>query len=340
MYIIGDIGSNFNNMEQAEQLIKGLKDAGADAAKFQWISHKKLYGFDPDVNVNGVWGKINEFFKDRNNKIHTMTKGDIKFLHSLCLRHKIDFMCSVFDPEDVRFLDTLVSYHKVASCEISHKRLLESLSHLAIKPVIVSTGCANDEDIEYAIAVLGQKNTRLMACDCAYPSTKLDITNVTALRTRWGLPVGLSDHTLDILSIPYAAKWFVSASFLEKHVKIDNKCKSADAGHSITLADFKRMVARINGGASYSEQRIPLDILKLHKRRAIAIRQIYPDDKLSYGGNYDWARVPYDPERFAQTGLPYDEAIYAHNGEIEGHVSTKAVKAGRAIPRAYIREKE
>jgi N-acetylneuraminate synthase len=338
MYIIGEIGSNFNNMEQAEQLISGLKKAGADAAKFQWIDHKKLYGFEPDSNINGIWGKINDYFKERAKKIHHLSKGDVKFLHSLCRRHNIDFMCSVFDPSDVKFLDPLVSFHKVASCEITHRELLETLSKVATKKILVSTGCAFDEDIEYAVAVLGEDRIRLMACDSAYPSTKLDITNVVALRQRFGVPVGVSDHSLDILTIPYCSKWYVNASFYEKHVKLDTKCKSADADHSITLADFAIMVKRIKDGATHSEQRIPKDILKLHKRRAIAIRQIYPDDKLHYGGNYDWCRVPYDPERFAQASLPYDEAIYAHNGEIEGHVCVKNVKAGRSIPRSSVRE--
>ena len=126
MYIIGEIGSNCKNHLEAKELIKRLKESGASAVKFQWVSFEKLYGFDPEVQTEDIWTKIKDDLVKKDLRLHKLSLKDIKEFSEYAKQIGIDFLCSVFSPEDVKKLDPLVTHHKVASCEISDKMLIDS----------------------------------------------------------------------------------------------------------------------------------------------------------------------------------------------------------------------
>ena len=338
MYIIGEVGSNIRNHEDALEIIVGLAKAGANAVKFQWISFEKLYGFDPLLEYHDVWDKIQEDIRKKQSKmLCNLDLEDIKTFAGYAKEAGIDFMCSVFAPEDVKKLDPLVKHHKLASCEISHRPLVQALAK-SKKHVFVSTGAATDGDIEYVLDTIGRDRVTLMYCDVRYPSTRSDLTTIQYLQNVYGVPVGLSDHSLEIYNTAFAAHWFFGAVALEKHVKINNQIKSPDADHSLTLEEFSKMVQRVKKGSEYCPERPPREVLRLHKRRLIALKPIHPYDRLRLNDNCGYYRMAFDPFRYQTQMADPQYHMYAKHGEPEEYVSMKVAKPLRPVSMEKLRK--
>lgn len=330
MYFIGEIGSNIKFQKDAVTLIHRLKDAGADAAKFQWISFEKLYGFSPErydvpARLKYVWEK-------RKASICELSFEDLCVFSEECKKVELDFLCSVFAPDDVDLLDPLVAHHKLASCEISDQALLEALAR-SKKNVFVSTGAATDNDIRHAIDILGRSRVTLMYCDASYPSNGSDLTNIQYLQNKFGVSVGLSDHSLEVINTAFAAHWFFGAVALEKHVKLSDKVRSADSGHSITVDEFKRMVTRVKDGGKFTPPSIPVDILRLHKRRLIATKRIHKFDGLQMGYNCGYYRMSYDPKSMGESSDVdiYPGHFHACHGSVRPFEAITTIKQFRTI---------
>lgn len=337
MYIIGEIGSNVKNHEEAGELILRLKEAGANAVKFQWISFRKLYGIDVDNPPEEIWGKIQADLEKKSRKIQSYTFSDLQKFAETAKAAGIDFMCSVFSPEDVKKLDPLVKHHKLASCEISHRPLIHALAKHSKKHVFVSTGAATDGDIDYVISTIGKDRVTLMYCDPSYPSTRSDLTTIQYLQNVYGVPVGLSDHSLEVYNTAFAAHWFFGAVALEKHVKLNGQCVSDDAGHSLTVVEFESMVKRIRAGHQFVPGKVPREVLRLHKRRLVATKKIHPYDRLRLGDNCDYFRMAFDPFRYQIQMADPQFHIYACHGEPETLVSTKTHQVFRPVSTEKLR---
>src|SRR5688572_30128176 len=121
-YFIAEVGSNWGSLDDCFKSIQLASAAGADAVKFQLFDQHALYGVDRDVALSGVLDP--EWLPKLKQKANSVG---------------IDFMCSAFSPELVDAVDPYVHAHKVASCEMTHVRILEKLRHIG-KPVILSTG--------------------------------------------------------------------------------------------------------------------------------------------------------------------------------------------------------
>jgi N,N'-diacetyllegionaminate synthase len=331
MYFIGEIGSNIRSRKDAKELILRLNDAGADAVKFQWLSFSKLYGFNPfreDVSL-----KLRRVWESRLNSLCQLSLEDLEVFSTFCDEVGIDFLCSVFDPKDVKLLDPLVRHHKIASCEISDPTLLEAVASGSKKHVFISTGAATDADISHAISVIGSSRVTLMYCDASYPANRSDLTYIQYLQNRFGVPVGLSDHSLEVYNTAFSAHWFYGAVAFEKHVKLDSRIRSADSGHSITVDDFGKMVKRVRDGHVFNEYEVPRDILRLHKRRLVATTPIHKFDRLRLGDNCGYYRMSYDPGELGESS-DIDAAgghFYAHSGKPEDWEATRTTQSRRTI---------
>src|SRR4029079_17165422 len=135
----------------------------------------------------GIRSSINDLFRDLE-----MPYDLIPELAALANESGLDFMSSAFSVDDVVAIDPYVPRHKVASYEISHVRLLQSMAATG-KPMIVSTGAATYYDSACAIAparTAGSRHLTLLQCTASYPAPfdSLNLRVIPSLQERYGLP--------------------------------------------------------------------------------------------------------------------------------------------------------
>ena len=160
---------------------------------------------------------------------------------------------SPFDIPAVDFLADLdVPYFKIASFEITDLPLIR---HAATKgkPLIISTGMASIEEIQAAIDTAkhaGCDEITLLKCTSTYPATAENshLNTMTDMQQRFGLPVGLSDHSLgNGVAIASVA---LGATMIEKHLVLARDSDAVDAGFSMTPDELKLLVEEVNQAAN------------------------------------------------------------------------------------------
>jgi N-acetylneuraminate synthase len=231
----------------AKALIDVAVEAGADAVKFQTYKPETVYvsnaGDSDYLSEVGIKESITEIFKDL-----SMPYEMIPQLAEYCQKQNIQFMSTPFSIADAKAVDPYVKIHKIASYEISHIRLIEFMAETG-KPVILSTGGATYEDIEWAINHFyknGGKEISLMQCTAKYPApiSTLNLKVIPELINRFNIPVGLSDHSRDPLIGPVGAI-ALGATIVEKHFTLHNKLPGPDHSFAITPDELKQMVKAI-----------------------------------------------------------------------------------------------
>lgn len=231
-YIIGDVSSNFLSFKDCLDSIKELAKCGADAAKFQWFTQKDLYG----VEGTNQYELKQEWIPD---------------LAQECSQNKIDFLCTVFNPKKVEYINKYVSAHKIASAELTYDDLVFEIADTK-KPVILSCGGLKYDLVEHALDLLRNNETKLLYCSAAYPSIEHDLRQITkllnlfSLKPTRGLSVGYSDHSIDIFT-PYVAWKHYGATTIEKHFRLAHIDRTPDSDHSLSPYYFKRMVRLLKG---------------------------------------------------------------------------------------------
>jgi len=158
------------------------------------------------------------------------------------------FLSSPFDLEAVDFLDELgVCAFKIASFEITDHALIARAAAKG-RPIILSTGIAGEADIAEAVAVVraaGNEQLLVTKCVSAYPTplASVNLRSLAALRARFGVLVGLSDHSLTPV-VPCTAV-AAGACLVEKHFILDRALGGPDAAFSLTPAEWRAMVAGV-----------------------------------------------------------------------------------------------
>ncbi len=248
-YIIAEVGPNHNgSLEFALDYIDALSLIGVDAIKFQLAEPKLLFSKDSKL---AKYQKENTNFKTPLEMIsrHQLSQSDHIKLYKKCKRKKIDYLCTGFDLQSVKFLNENfdLKYFKIASGEIFSIDILEYISQFK-KPIILSTGMANFDEITQTIKILNhnfKKNITLLHCISNYPA-KINTVNLNVmnkLNEIFEYPVGFSDHTESIFSSIVAVS--MGATIIEKHVTFDKKLKGPDHKASSTIEEFKELVNEI-----------------------------------------------------------------------------------------------
>jgi pseudaminic acid synthase len=247
VYVVAELSANHNqDFDQAVRLIEAAKECGADAVKVQT--------YTPDtITIRSD----REFFQIRGG-----TLWDGRTLYELygeaCtpwdwqpkLKQVADdlgihFFSSAFDSTAVDFLESMgVPAYKLASCELIDIPLLQRISRTG-KPLIISTGMATIEEIEEAVVTARKERAgqiALLRCTSAYPALpgEMNLRTIPELIRRFKVPVGLSDHTMDI-AVPVAAV-ALGACIIEKHFTLSRSLKGPDSAFSLEPAEFKSMV--------------------------------------------------------------------------------------------------
>jgi pseudaminic acid synthase len=249
-FIIAELSANHNgDIEIAKKTIIAAKEAGANAIKLQTYTPDTLT-IDCD----------NEYFQ-----IHEGTLWDGKTLYELYgeaytpwewheelfkLAKSEGMICfsSPFDKSAVDFLEELnVPAYKIASFEIQDIPLIEYAASKN-KPMIMSTGIANLEDIQLAIDAchkMGNREIILLKCTSSYPAP-LELANLKTipdLKERFNVKVGFSDHTYGSLAPTVAVT--LGARVIEKHFILDKSIGGPDADFSLDMNEFKDMVDKV-----------------------------------------------------------------------------------------------
>ena len=247
--IIAEAGVNHNgNVELAKRMIEVAKEAGADIIKFQTAKLDKLVSrFAQMANYQKDNLGFAKTQKDMLKGI-TLSYEDFICLADYCKQVGIGFLSTPFDIESVFFLQKLgCPFWKIPSGEITNYPYLVEIAKTS-KPVIMSTGMSELDEIKSAIRVLkenGCKEITLLQCNTQYP-TPYEDANLNAMKTiemETGLQVGYSDHTRGI-EVPIAAV-AMGAKVIEKHFTLDRNMEGPDHKASLEPKELKAMVSAI-----------------------------------------------------------------------------------------------
>ena len=249
VFIVAEISANhLQNYDLAEKTILAARDAGVDAVKLQTYTPDTitLNCDSEDFKLKDtIWeGKtLYELYEEAYTPWDWQPK-----LKKFAERHGLICFSSAFDKTAVDFLEKMnVPAHKVASFEITDIPLIKYMAS-KMKPMIISTGIAEIEDIEEAVNACnkaGNKDIILLKCTSAYPTPLSDVNlrTMVDLSSRFNSLVGLSDHTLGT-SVPIAAV-ALGACFIEKHITTDRSIGGPDSEFSLEPNEFRDMVKSI-----------------------------------------------------------------------------------------------
>lgn len=244
-FVIAEAGSNHNgSLENAKELIDVAAEAGADAVKFQTFRAENMYVQDSgEADYLDDDRSIYEIIESME-----MPYDWIPELHGYCEDAGVVFMSTPFDERSADELDEFVPAYKIASYTMSHHPFLR---HVASKdkPIVMSTGAHELNEVRESVEVLrdaGAEDIVLLHCVASYP-TPTESANVRAvetLRDEFGVPTGLSDHTLDPVTAPSAAV-ALGASVVEKHFTLDNSMEGPDHEFALEPDELDEMVTAI-----------------------------------------------------------------------------------------------
>lgn len=242
-FVIAEIGTSHDGDEdRARRLIDAAAEAGADCAKFQIVfADEIIHPKTGEVPLPG--GNVPLFERFR-----ALERG-AEFYRSL-MEHTgkagLRFLCSAFGERSARILHDLhVEALKVASPELNHLPLLREIAGYDL-PLFLSTGVSMLADIEAALGVVGTRNVALLHCVTAYPAPPSDynLRLMALLESLFGVPVGVSDHSLDPVLVP-ALSASLGAAAIEKHLTLSREGGGLDDPVALVAADFARMVRAV-----------------------------------------------------------------------------------------------
>lgn len=160
----------------------------------------------------------------------------------------LDFICSPFSNLAVDWLEIIgVKAYKVGSGEVNNFLLLEKIAQTG-KPVIISSGMSNFEELDQTIAFLKSKKVdfSILQCTTAYPTKpeQYGFDVMQELKERYQVPIGFSDHSAKVSTGIAAVA--LGAEILEFHVVFHRSMFGPDAIASLTLEETKQLVAAVN----------------------------------------------------------------------------------------------
>lgn len=249
VFIIAELSANHNgDLSLAIETIKAAKRAGADCIKLQTYTADTItIDSDKDDFVinDTIWSgrKLHELYQEA----YTPWEWHEQ-LFKVANEEGIICFSSPFDNTAVDFLENLnTPAYKIASFEITDIPLIEYVASKG-KPIIISTGIAELEDIELAVETCrksGNNQIALLKCTSSYPAPieEANMCMIRDLANRFNVISGLSDHTMGA-TVPIVATTF-GAKIIEKHFILDRSFGGPDSSFSMNEKEFTEMVASI-----------------------------------------------------------------------------------------------
>ena len=251
-FIIAEIGINHNgDLYIAKQLIKGAKDAGADAVKFQKRTLEKVYTKEELYKPReSPWG-----YSNREQKFGLeLDKEEYKEIDKYCRSLNIHWFASPWDLQSVDFMEIFnPKFYKIPSALLVHKELLHKVARLQ-KYTFISTGMSTIEEIQNAINIFYKNDCpfELMHCNSVYPTQDKDLNLlcIDTLRKTFKCKVGYSGHSAGIMDGVLAVCF--GATSVEKHITVARIMYGSDQPASVEIHGFKKMIEYIR----YAEEAI------------------------------------------------------------------------------------
>ena len=249
IYIIAEAGVNHNgSFDLACRLVDAAKAAGADCIKFQTFKTDALVSHGAqkaEYQKAATGGGSSQ--QDMLRKLE-LSYDAFTALKGYCDRAGIAFLSTPFDLESIDFLNTIdMPFWKIPSGEITNWPYLTAIAKTG-KPVVMSTGMCDMDEIAAAVRVLKENGTgeiRLLHCNTEYPTPYEDVNlkAMLTMRDAFGLETGYSDHTRGI-EVPIAAA-ALGAVVIEKHFTLDRNMEGPDHKASLEPQELKSMVTAI-----------------------------------------------------------------------------------------------
>ena len=250
VYIVAEMSANHNqDFTEAVRIVEAAKAAGADAVKLQTYTADTMTLPSQDarfqVGEGSLWeGKsLYELYEEA----YTPWEWQPK-LQETARTQGIDLFSAPFDTTAVDFLEEMeIPAYKVPSFEIVDLALIERIASTG-KPMIISTGLATQDEITEALQTAeeaGAEQVALLKCTSAYPTPveEMNLRGIPHLIEEFGVPVGLSDHSLGS-EAPVAAV-SLGASIVEKHFTLSRDVSGPDAAFSVEPEEFHAMVTSV-----------------------------------------------------------------------------------------------
>lgn len=249
VFVIAEVGVNHDgDIETAKNMIKAAADCGADCVKFQtfntdeFMSDKQLtYSYE----VNGR--KITEKMYDMFQRLEIPLDA-YEILFEQCRRYGLVPLTSVADKEIAGLMEeTGLGAFKLSSEDFINIPLI---THVTCKklPLILSTGMADQEEIEDVLRLLyqfGKRNVVFLHCTSIYPTPddEANLLRIHALKKKTNAPVGYSDHTKGVSAAIGAVS--LGACIIEKHFTLDKSMTGPDHYFSSDPSELAKMVSNI-----------------------------------------------------------------------------------------------
>lgn len=250
VFIVAEMSANHNGSKEiALETVHAAKRAGADAIKIQTYTADTitLDSDKPDFQIKQGTLWDGQTMHQLYQKAYTPWKWHKDIFDEA---KKLGLVCfsTPFDNSAVDLLESLENpIYKIASFEITDVNLIEYCAR-KMKPMVISTGIATEDDIELAVQTcrkVGNNDITLLKCTSAYPAPveKSNLCMIKDMAEKFGVKTGLSDHTLGsfapILSVA------LGGIMIEKHFIIDRSIGGEDCSFSMDEKEFAHMVTEV-----------------------------------------------------------------------------------------------
>ena len=244
-YIIAELSANHNgSIERAFASIKAAKEAGADAVKIQtYTADSMTIACDREEFQikGGLWDGYNLY--DLYKEAQTPYEWH-KPLFDYAKKIDITIFSTPFDNTAVDLLEDLnTPAYKIASFEIIDLPLIKYVAQTK-KPMIISTGMANLDEISEAVETVkenGCKDLVLLHCISSYPAPaeQSNLNTIPDLAKRFNVLTGLSDHTMGTTVATTSVA--LGACLIEKHFTLSRADKGPDSAFSLEPDELKQL---------------------------------------------------------------------------------------------------
>jgi pseudaminic acid synthase len=246
VFVVAELSANHGHrLDRALELVEAAAGAGADAVKLQTYTADTIT-LDDASDTFKIRGSIwdGRTLHDLYSEAYTPWEWH-PVLRDAARDLGLVLFSAPFDETAVDFLASLdLPAYKIASFELVDLPLIQRAARTG-KPLIVSTGMASLEEIDDAVGAAraaGAAGVVLLKCTSAYPAqpAEMNLAAIPDLAHRFGVPVGLSDHSLE-LAVPVTAV-SLGACLIEKHLTLSRREGGPDSAFSLEPGEFAAMV--------------------------------------------------------------------------------------------------
>ncbi len=284
-YIIAELSANHNHdFDLAVKTIQAMAESGADAVKIQTYTADSLtMNVDNEYfgpKKDGLWKGIRPY--------ELYQQGAMPYewqptLQKVATELGLEFFSTPFDFAGVDFLEEMkVPIYKIASFEINDIPLIRYVAKKH-KPMIISTGVGDEEDIHMALDACykeGNRDVSLLKCTSEYPASyeAANLLTIPDMKERFKVNVGVSDHSMGSL-VPVVAV-ALGATIIEKHFILDRSFGGPDSKFSMEPEEFKKMVEDVRNAEKTLGQvkYVISDRQRAQRRGLYAKKDIHPGD--------------------------------------------------------------